>query len=156
MSASRGWSIPLRRLATFALLFVGAYALVAGAILGIGIAVDAGYSQTVTDLVDRGVHWTGTVTSLQPHNGVCYRYNVAGMSYAACHRASYPGEQTLDLAIGNSIDMYYDPTNPSVSCACDPKEEADSLQRDHFAFAGVAAVLPAYILVVVVVERWFR
>jgi hypothetical protein len=88
---------------------------------------------------------TGTVTSLEQHNGVCYRYVVNGTSYSACHNAYYPGEEASQLSVNQSIHVVYDVSDPGLSCSCQPQSEYASRTAGPFVAAILGAIGPALI-----------
>jgi hypothetical protein len=142
--------------ARLGLLSLLVYLAVFTVVFAIATSVDASYTQTVDALAANRTHTLAKVTSVEPHNAICYQFVAANSIYTSCHRADYPGEESTRLSIGASVDIYYDPDDPSISCSCDPQPEAAGLVQGHLAFAIVAAILPALIITAGVVNRLQR
>ena len=71
------------------------------------------------------IRTAGVVESTYPsqHNQVRYRYSVAGQSFEETSFAHGPEGDASTLRIGQTITVWYEAVEPSVSCSCvDPNE----------------------------------
>ncbi len=98
----------------------------------------ADYSTRINDLAAHSAYGSATVTSLEQHNSICYRYFENGSPYSACDGA--PGENWGGLKVGYSVAIVYDPTDPAISCACNPRSEQSLLSNGPLFFGALAGV----------------
>jgi hypothetical protein len=129
-----------------ALVWLGLYVACAVLIAALQEWNQSAYARIMDDLVAHRTHGVATVTAITPHNGVCYRYLVNATSYNACSQADYSGEPSSALSVGGTIDIYFDPTNPSTSCSCDPVTESAGLSKGPLALGATGGALVALVL----------
>jgi hypothetical protein len=101
---------------------------------------------TMAILSVHGQDTVATVTSIEPHNSVCYAYVIAGTAYGDCSGADYPGEHSASLTIGQQIHIVYNSSDPTLSCACIPREQYAVLSSGPFVAAALGAIAPALVL----------
>jgi hypothetical protein len=95
-------------------------------------------------LITRGVPAKATVVELTPqnHGRVRYVYHVGGTRFERQDSPS-PPNATGQVAVGESLIIYYDPLNPFLSVAGDPKPR---LTNELIAIAMAALILPTLIV----------
>ena len=124
------------------LLALGVYLIAFLLVFGVDKLGRADYSTRIDDLVAHPAYGSAIVTSLEQHSAICYRYFENGSPYSACGGA--PGENWAGLKVGYSVPIVYDPTNPAISCACDPRSQQSLLSTGPLffgAFAGLGATV---------------
>jgi hypothetical protein len=109
-------------------------------------------------LVRDGVDSTGTVTSTEDHNGVCYRYIVNGVAHNSCASADYPGELAGSLRSGDQIHIAYSSSDPTKSCACIPANEYSAATSGPLLAAVFFPIGPAIVLTLIIIRavKWWR
>ncbi|TMC84472.1 MAG: hypothetical protein E6J06_06680 [Chloroflexi bacterium] len=120
----------------------GVYLLAFLLVFGVDKLGQADYSTRIDDLVAHSASGSATVTSVEQHNSICYGYVENGSPYSACGEA--PGDNWGGLKVGSSVAIVYDPTDPAISCACDPRSEQSVLSNGPLffgAFAGLVATV---------------
>ncbi|MDQ1674794.1 MAG: hypothetical protein QOC98_3356 [Frankiaceae bacterium] len=78
-----------------------------------------------------------TGTRPRDHNTVVYSYEVGGRTYADGSFAHPPNPEARELSVGDRIHVVYDARDPSVSCACNPRDEAKASQWWRRLIAGL-------------------
>jgi hypothetical protein len=131
--------------------YVLAWLLLAAAIaIGIGRLNWTSYRH----MAAHGISGPATVMELLPkiHNSLRYEYQVAGRTFQG-QMQSWPPNPALDqLAIGQSLVIYYDPEHPEESVLGDP----GPMLRNETISIGLAATLFPTLLVVMWARRAAR
>ena len=118
-------------------------------VLAVVVAIGIGSLNLPTfyRLAERGVSEKATVVELFPqnHNTVRYEYKVAGQVLQRRMGSSQPNPPSGQLAIGQSVVIYYDPQHPEVSVLGDPK----LMMRSEMVPVVLAAIIfPTFLVVV--------
>src|SRR3954447_18163765 len=108
------------------LLWVGVW-IVCGLVATAGItALDYSNQKQFSALKERGVVAHATVTRTDPgnHNTVYYSFVANGTVYNSGGPSDPPNPVASQLSPGQPLHVVYDSSDPNVSCACDPYDEA--------------------------------
>lgn len=111
-----------------------------GVIAAVAIGLLDHSNQADLHRLDRyGVVVQARVTGTRPrdHNTVVYSYEVGGRTYADGSFAHPPNPEARELSVGDRIHVVYDARDPSVSCACNPRDEAKASQWWRRLIAGL-------------------
>jgi hypothetical protein len=106
----------------FATTWLGLWLLLATVAAVLMHLVDQGDGALGRRLVAHGATTEAVVTGLQPknHNSVEYTFFVGGRRFYGGGFADGPDGDASHHSVGGPIQIVYDTTDPSVSCACDP------------------------------------
>ncbi len=93
----------------------------------------------------RGASGQATVIELLPqiHNTVRYEYHVAGRTFQGQMQSWSPNPSLEQLAVGQSVFIYYDPEHPEASVLGDPKP---MLKNETISVALAAFVVPTFLV----------
>jgi hypothetical protein len=104
-------------------------------------------------LITNGVKAQATIIELTPqiHNTVRYEYQVEGRSFKGQRSPSSPNSSTDQISVGQSLVIYYDPLNPSLSVPGDPKP----MLTNELISVGMAALgIPTFIIFVLMQNQY--
>lgn len=93
-----------------------------------------------------GVRTNGIVTALQAseHQAVYYRYEAAGKTYSGSGQAGFGNPEFCCLVVGQNVNVYYVPSDPSESCIGVP---GDLIRNEVPPIAGAAFAFPILAIV---------
>ncbi len=93
----------------------------------------------------RGISGQATVIELLPkiHNTLRYEYHVAGRAFQGQMQSWSPNPLLEQLAVGQSVIIYYDPEHPEVSVLGDPNP---MLKNETISVALAALVVPTFLV----------
>jgi hypothetical protein len=127
-------------------------------LVGIGAfgRFDASNQRLYARLNEHGVVVNAVVTDtyLQNHNTACYSFIAGGVSYGSCDFLDPPNPPASELAVGDSLYVVYDATDPNYSCACDPYQLATAWWRCLLLGVGVGCA--AALLITLGLQRLRR
>lgn len=132
---SREWAIPWLIIAVIVAFVVGSLNL---PLLG----------RLVTD----GVQAQATIVELTPkiHNTVRYEYQVGSQKFEGQGRSWRPNPPIDEIHVGQSLVIYYDPSNPSRSVLGDPKP----MLTNEIISVGIAVLLIPTFIVFAIREKY--
>jgi len=104
-------------------------------------------------LVRRGVASQGTITAVVPemHGTVRYEYEVNGRAEQGQTQPHPPNPSVTSLKIGDSVRVYYDPANPTISTLGEP---GALLRNETVSLLALALLLST--AMVFTLRIWFR
>ena len=97
-----------------------------------------------------GTLTTAQITAKEPanHRIVRYAFQIDSSTFTGLQSA---GSEIERLSVGQSIRIYFYPSDPSLNCYCDPKERLLS-ETFVILFGGLIAAL----IVTALVDKWLR
>jgi hypothetical protein len=106
-------------------------------------------------LITKGVQTKATVVELTPkiHNTVRYEYQVGGVKFEGQRSPWRPNPPTGELAVGDSLVIYYDPSNPSLSA---PGDVGPMLTNELISVGMAALLMPTFIVFVLIPKQQER
>jgi hypothetical protein len=103
-------------------------------------------------LITKGVQTTATVVELTPkiHNTVRYEYQVGGNKFEGQRSPWRPNPPTDEIRVGDSLTIYYDPSNPSLSA---PGDVGPMLTNELISVGMAALLMPTFIVCVLISKQ---
>ncbi|HWR17755.1 MAG TPA: DUF3592 domain-containing protein [Terriglobales bacterium] len=99
----------------------------------------------------RGVSAEALVVAKEAHQEVRYRFSVAGQTFDRIGHLGTGNPPYASVAVGQTINVYYLPTDPNVSCAGSPESW---LNRETRLIVLLVAFAP--IFVVFTIQWWVK
>ena len=123
-------------------------------LMAVAVAIGVGSLNwpTYRRMVMRGVSGQATVIELLPknHNSLRYEYFVAGKPFRGQMQSWSPNPPLEQLAVGQSLAIYFDPNHPEVSVLGNPV----AMLKNETICVGLAAILVPTCLMIAWV--WWR